>query len=150
MDIIPLHHSSQCGYGCLCEDSRGSAKTDALEWRSRWSSASKVRWERKMQFCPSATIRTWLHQATRILEVPTDSGQLSCAASVPILARAHSHRLNAYAISAVRQDRGATCTEDMVWNIDHSRAVLTVSRGSLGIMTFIVKFKGWILWRISS
>lgn len=36
-----------------------------------------------------------------------DSGQLSGAASVPILASAHSHRLNAYAMSAVRQDRKA-------------------------------------------
>lgn len=34
-----------------------------------------------------------------------DSGQLSGAASVPILARAHSHRFNAYTISALRQDR---------------------------------------------
>lgn len=104
MDIIPLYHSSQYGYGCLCEDCRGSREQmhlseghgenqhQKLGGRGSCSSAHRLQ---------SGQDSIKLHGFWRYQWTAVTSAVQHLFTAWPELSR----RLNAYAICAVQQDR---------------------------------------------
>ncbi len=149
MDIISLYHSSQYGYGCLCEDCRGSREQmhlseghgenqhQKLGGRGSCSSAHRLQsGQDRSSYTDSGDASGQRSPQRR--SICSQPGQSSCA-DWTLMLYVPCGKIDRH---VMHEGHGLK-----YWS---PRAALTFSPSSLGIMIFIVKLKAQILWRIAS